>query len=169
MHTLWVREHNRVARKLNLINPEWSDETLYQEARRIVIAEIQHITYREWLPLLVGKRYARSVGLGVPANYSTTSYSSDNDPGVSNEVATAALRFLHSLKQGKLSMTDNDRQINNSLRLSDYFYKPRYIEASDIFDGLVRGLATQISQKMDLNLVSDVSFLSLLYVNLFIS
>ncbi|KAJ8676076.1 hypothetical protein QAD02_011862 [Eretmocerus hayati] len=157
MHTLWVREHNRVARKLAEMNSEWSDETIYQEARRIVIAEIQHITYKEWLPLIVGKRYANSVGLGITSNYSESLYNSYNDPAISNEVATAALRFLQSLKQSMLSITDNDRKINDSVRLSDFFYKPRTIESNDVFDGLIRGLATQSAQKMDSHLVSDVT------------
>ncbi|XP_076681835.1 peroxidase isoform X2 [Andrena cerasifolii] len=155
-HTVWHREHNRIANRLAGLNPNWSDETLFQEARRIVIAEIQHITYKEWLPILLGKRYTRAVGLAVGSSYSRN-YNSEDDPAVSNEVATAALRFLTSLMQGKLSVTDNARHINRTLPLAEYFFKPNIIESDEIFDGLLRGMATQTSQKMDINVVSDVT------------
>lgn len=56
MHTFWTREHNRIAKVLEDLNPHWDDERIYQEARGIVVAEIQHITYQYWLPLVIGKR-----------------------------------------------------------------------------------------------------------------
>lgn len=54
LHTLWLREHNRVALALHALNPSWSDDVLYHEARRIVVAELQHITYAHWLPAVTG-------------------------------------------------------------------------------------------------------------------
>lgn len=101
LHTLWHREHNRIAEKLRELNPLWSDEIIYQETRRIVIAEIQHITYNEWLPIVVGRDYVEAIGLGTGQSHSSD-YSSHDDPSVSNEAANAVFRFFNSLKQGQL-------------------------------------------------------------------
>lgn len=63
MHTLMAREHNRLALGLAQINPHWDDETLFQEARRINIGIIQHVTYNEFLPILLGKEVMEKFGL----------------------------------------------------------------------------------------------------------
>ena len=42
-HMVFTREHNKVARKLQKLNPTWTDENLFHEARRINIATYQHI------------------------------------------------------------------------------------------------------------------------------
>lgn len=41
MHTLFVREHNRLAMELRRLNPHWSGDKLYNEARKIVGAMVQ--------------------------------------------------------------------------------------------------------------------------------
>ena len=55
LQTLWVREHNYWAGKIVTANPTATDEQVFQQARSIVIAEIQAITYNEWLPALLGR------------------------------------------------------------------------------------------------------------------
>lgn len=56
MQTMLMREHNRCARILSGLNPHWDDELLFQECRKINIAEYQHISYYEWLPIFLGMK-----------------------------------------------------------------------------------------------------------------
>ena len=55
MQQLWMREHNRITDSLTTVNPNWDDDRLYEESRKIAIAIMQHVTYNEFLPLLLGK------------------------------------------------------------------------------------------------------------------
>lgn len=55
MHLIWARHHNFLASNLRSLNPEWTDEIIFQESKRILAAQLQHITYNEFLPVLLGK------------------------------------------------------------------------------------------------------------------
>ncbi|XP_069801028.1 myeloperoxidase-like [Dendropsophus ebraccatus] len=88
-HTLYLREHNRMATQLRILNPSWSGEMLYQETRKIVGAIMQKITYKDWLPLLLGDE--------TPTVLPTfKGYSEDEDPTVAN-VFTIANRMGHTM------------------------------------------------------------------------
>ena len=101
MHTIWAREHNRIANKLSAINPTWNDETIFQEARRIVIAEVQHITYNEYLPSILSPTTINKYGLTPLTSGFSTNYNSSITSGpISNEFAAAAFRMGHSMAQG---------------------------------------------------------------------
>lgn len=57
MHTVWLRQHNRVVKELGALNPQWSDEQLYQHGRKIISSQLQLIVYNEFLPRILGIEY----------------------------------------------------------------------------------------------------------------
>lgn len=111
LHLLFVREHNRVARGLAAVNPHWCDETLYQETRKIIIALIQHITYTEYLTLLLPRDIRSKYLLFSTRNGHNTVYDPNVNPSISNVFGVAAFRFGHS-------------QIPNFQVISSAAYKP---------------------------------------------
>lgn len=98
-HTVWLRFHNYVAETLSQLNPHWNDEMLYQETRKLVGAFIQHITYREFLPVLLGSEVMDLFELNVLSKGYYEGYNVKTDPTIVNSFATAAFRFGHSLIQ----------------------------------------------------------------------
>lgn len=97
MHTLMAREHNRLASGLSEVNPHWDDETLFQEARRINIATIQHITYNEFLPIVLGKEVMEKFGLLTQKEGYWDGYDATVNPAIIDSFASAAFRFGHTL------------------------------------------------------------------------
>ena len=52
IQSLFVREHNRLAEEIYREHPSWSDEDIFQEARKWNVAIMQSICYYEYIPLL---------------------------------------------------------------------------------------------------------------------
>lgn len=104
IHVLYIREHNRIADALAKINPRWKDEKIFQEARRINIAQYQYVTYYEWLPIFLGKDRMKDLGLIYHSSgrNHVNDYSSRVKPTVYNEHTAAAFRYYHSQIEGHL-------------------------------------------------------------------
>lgn len=95
LHTLFVREHNRLAAEAAKRQPGWSDEQLFQHARRLVIAELPKITFAEFLPALLGSTSRAAADL---RNW--TGYRADVNPGIATEFSTAAFRRVGRPRRG---------------------------------------------------------------------
>jgi len=102
LHVLFLRQHNLIAANLATINPQWGDEILYEETRRIVIAILQHITYNEFLPLILGRLTMDAYGLTPQTTGYSPSYDETVNPSITNEFSAAAFRMGHSLIQGHM-------------------------------------------------------------------
>ncbi|XP_063992692.1 peroxidase-like isoform X2 [Diachasmimorpha longicaudata] len=150
LQIILLREHNRIAGQLSRLNPHWNDETIYQETRRITIAINQHISYSEWLPIILGAKNTARYRLVYNTDDYVDDYDASVNPSVLNEHSNAAFRVFHSLIAGYLKLVMEDRSASQSLlRLSDWFMRPSIIEQADNMDALTRGLADQPEQNRD--------------------
>jgi hypothetical protein len=153
MQTLFVREHNWWADQIHYTHQLLSDETVYQLARQIVGAEIQVITYKEFLPALLGPG-------ALPAY---TGYKPAVNGSISNEFATSAFRFGHSTLNNVVPRLDNNGKVipEGNLDLTNAFFNPTLLDPSlpnhegDI-DPLLKGAATIQAQEIDTLVVGDV-------------
>lgn len=151
LQTLFVREHNRIAADAAAKNPTWTDEQLYQYARRIVIAELQAITYDEFLPAILGANTPAANAL-----MAYRGYRADVNPGIATEFSTAAFRLGHSMLGEDIQFLDNNgNPVRDAIRLKDAFFDPRTVSQVGI-DPLLKYLASDRAQEIDTKVVDDV-------------
>ncbi|MHC5113171.1 MAG: peroxidase family protein [Planctomycetota bacterium] len=148
MHTLFVREHNRIARQLRLEHPKMSGEEIYQEARARVGALIQVITFQEFLPLL----------LGPDAIEPYAGYDPAVNPGIENVFSAACYRVGHTLLSPEIMRLDADGNPipEGHLGLQDAFFAPHLITDEGGIEPILRGLAAGHAQTVDTKIIDDV-------------
>lgn len=148
MHTVFMREHNYWAKGIAKANPDLSGDQIYEAARSIIGAEMQVITYREFLPRLLGER-------AIPPY---KGYSERVNPGITNEFATASYRFGHTMLSSQLLRFDRRlKEIEEGhLELASAFFDPTKITDEGGIAPILRGLALQPAQEIDTMLVDDV-------------
>lgn len=147
LHTLFVREHNRLATLIALRDPLATDEEIYQLARKIVGAEMQIVTYQEFLPALLGP---------VAPQLSSATYDSSVTPSINNEFSAALFRFGHSMLSPNLQLAGGEQ-----IPLRDAFFRPDRLASDPLnVDWLLMGAQSQVCQEIDTLVVDDVrSFL----------
>ena len=171
LQTLFVRNHNLIAGELQKEHPDWTDEQLYQEARKINIAEYQEIIYTQYLPDLLGPN-------ALPAY---TGYNPNVDPAIATEFSTVAFRFGHSLLSSEIERQGNNGQdvlpndpAGADISLATDFFDPNVLNPSGVMDPLtghistdigpiLKGDADGVSQADDLMAISDIR--NLLFAN----
>jgi len=149
MHTLLVREHNRMATRILSDNPDEDLEAIFETARRLLVGKIQYITYNEWLPVLIGPN-------AIPA-YSA--YDASINPTIYNEFSAAAFRLGHTLLNENLLRLDaNGEEVEGGpLPLAEAFFSGTALltEENDL-DPFLRGMASQLHQKYDVKAITDI-------------
>ncbi|XP_068423002.1 eosinophil peroxidase-like [Clinocottus analis] len=153
LHTLFLREHNRLARALAVLNPHWNGERLYQEARKIMGGYSQVITFRDYLLHIVGPDFIASHLSTYPG------YDENVDPSMANVFATAAYRFAHLMVQPFIFRLNEQYQENTaypSPLLHKAFFTPWRVTFEGGLDPIIRGLVgRQAKLNTQENMMSD--------------
>ncbi|XP_072409163.1 dual oxidase 1-like isoform X1 [Chiloscyllium punctatum] len=153
---VWLRYHNYLARWFKDKNPNYSDEELFQRARKQVIAIFQNIVFYEWLPAFIGQNGSKYDG-----------YKKQVDPGISPEFQSAAIRIINSLVPPGVYMRNKDCQFQSfssnvgempALRVCNNFWNREilHFEKPQKVNELIMGMASQIAEREDNIVVSDL-------------
>ena len=147
LHVVFLRLHNQHARGLKKVNPGWNDEKLFHEARRITIAQFQHVTYHEYLPIVFGPLLTKYYDLEVTYGSGYTRYEPYTDPTTWNDYVIAG-RFGHSQIQSFFSTIGNHANYSKGFWIRDAFFDPSFIHQCSL-DPIVKGLLTDPSASVD--------------------
>ncbi|ALC46682.1 Pxt, partial [Drosophila busckii] len=151
LHIVLAREHNRLAAALAKLNPAASDERLYQEARRIVIAELQHITYNEYLPAVIGPQQMKRFRLSPLTEGYAVDYNKEMNAAITAEFSGAAFRMGHSSVDGRYRMHDE------TINIPDVMFNPSRMRKRDFYDHMLRTLLIQPMQQVDSSISHGLS------------
>lgn len=161
LQTLFLDNHNRIAAELQKENPTWTDQQLFDEARKLNIAQYQSIIYNEWLPAVLGQN-------ALPAY---KGYNPNVNATIADEFSTVAFRFGHSLLSGQIERQGNNGQaVAADVPLEEDFFDPNILNgegqpsAVDPLTGLtstdigavLKGDADGNSQASDVQTINEV-------------
>ncbi len=148
LHTVFLREHNRLAEIIAAEDLTLGDEEIYQIARALVGAIVQNIVYNEFVPLLIGEN--------TLSQYE--GYNSSVDASMINEFSHAGYRLGHTMLSPQILRIDKDGNeiAEGHLNLFAAFFNIATITQQGGIDPILRGMANQVSQNVDSFIVDDV-------------
>ncbi|CAG2220542.1 PXDN [Mytilus edulis] len=152
LHNLFMRYHNRIAERLAQANfISWSSDQLFEETRKIVTAILQHVTYNEYLPLVIGKKNMIKYELFSAETGFDTVYNKMVDATVKNSLGAAAFRFGHSQITNFQSRMNSQYHRYSETPIEQTFNRPRMCTAQhgENIPDLLRWLFTDKSAEAD--------------------
>jgi hypothetical protein len=136
VHTVWHREHNFQAERIEVLHPDWSDEQIFQAAKIIQTAEYQRTVFTEFAEAMSGPIPGPSHGF--------SGYNPDVNPGISEEFAGAMYRVGHSMINETIPFTDSTGH-TQEIPLFSAFLNPAMFDGQDPLTHGVGGAAAIIA------------------------
>lgn len=157
LQTIFIREHNRLAEELYSMNEHWDDEKIYQEARRIFIAEYQHIVYNEYLPEILDEEWLEKYHLKSSKTGFGNCYNVSIHPGTFIEFTHAIFRIFHGTAQSDLIVYKDIGCPVKKVKISKWMDKPEILIQDNNLDQFLLGLTQQPATKDDKWTVSELT------------
>ncbi|XP_076087977.1 salivary peroxidase/catechol oxidase-like [Mytilus galloprovincialis] len=157
LQTIWMKEHNRIADRLTQLNHGWNDERAYQEARKIIGAMIQHVTYNEYLPHILGNQQMIDFELKPRASGYFTGYDQATKPQIRNGFSAAAFRFGHSMVRQRLAYNGPSHSNQSPLLRNEFLRPNKLYDANGGVSSITRGLYEEFSQKVDRKITKELT------------
>ncbi|XP_065371103.1 peroxidase [Calliphora vicina] len=164
IHTIMMRNHNRIAKELNIQHPDWNDDQLFQKAKSINIDIYHRIVIDEWLPVVLGTSMTNEIKM-----IKSRSVNNESLHQISNEYAIAASRFYLSMMPNELrnyamdtgseySKDESSNKIDtNIFILKDEIYSPSIEYTSNKLDQILYSVLMQQAMKLDASYVESLS------------
>ena len=143
LHLLFAREHNKVAGEVAEAFPTYDDEQIYQLSRHIVAAEMQAVTYYEFIPALTGRKLPAYRG-----------YRSRVRAVISNRFSTVAFRVGHTMLNKTVNSISPTGKLKKRLLRFSFFRPEAFVE--DTIEGLLRGMMSGHAAEVDNGITGEV-------------
>lgn len=152
-HITWLRRHNLIADALSAATGITTDEVLFQEAKRIVVAELQHVTYNEFLPAVLDDLHINAFNLrSHPFGHAGT-YNPNIDPRTINAFGVAAYRMGHSLVRNTVGLLGNGPPVSSPV--SQHFENPDIMYGGG-YEAMARWMSREPKSRGDRFIVDGI-------------
>ncbi|KAM4675956.1 dual oxidase 1-like [Discoglossus pictus] len=154
---VWFRFHNSMAKQFSVSHPDWSDEDVFQHARKWVIAVYQNIAFYEWLPIFLSRNVSNYEG-----------YKQHVDPSISPEFLAVTSQMIHTMVPPGVYMRNQECHFHNvtasgggvwpAFRLCNNYWsrENQNLKNYTNVEELLLGMASQIAEQEDNIVVEDL-------------
>jgi len=134
MHTLFMREHNRIAQAIKTAEPNVNGDVVFARAKAVNIAEYQRVVYEQYLVPLLGNN-------SLPTYQG---YNASLSPYIAMEYAQAIGR-LHSEISEIVKRLDNDGFSTGDIPIAQTYFNMSLLKSQGI-ETFLKGMASQVCQ-----------------------
>eukprot|EP00054_Salpingoeca_dolichothecata_P005077 m.33040 g.33040 ORF g.33040 m.33040 type:complete len:443 (-) comp15137_c0_seq1:38-1366(-) len=140
LHVVFLRLHNLNAAAIKEDHPRWNDDRVFNNARKLTVAQWQRVVFEEFLPTLLGDT--------CPLVSAYQDFSRRADARLTIEFADSAYRFGHSAIPQEIALKHPDGTDADPIGLLSAFFDMNAVNEKSV-PMILAGLANQKAEAID--------------------